>query len=248
MPQQGQVLVGLDPFEVGEMDAVGDVHGPALKLDRAARGLRDRPDDQRLEVGLLAVIVLEALEGYAVRLLPTDELEGTGPHRVLGGVALLHGLLVDDARPRLAQGVKEGGDGAPKVELDGVAVQDLHVLEVLDQGMGGSPEGGLSPVEGELHVIRGAFLAVVEFDPLADVEHVARRRRLLPALCQHGLQGAVRGDEHQVFKHLEQDVGRDVLRTGERIEDADIRAVRYDQGILGREGRHRYKAQGQGCK
>ena len=89
-----------DRLDVLRLDEVVALDVAGLERLETRRVVRDRPEDQPVELRLVAPVVVVAHHDEAVPARPGLELERTGPDRMLGAVGpggLEAGLLVDRA-------------------------------------------------------------------------------------------------------------------------------------------------------
>ena len=153
-------------------ERVGDVGLAPLEHGQARRLVRDRAEHQALHRGAFAPVAVERLEHQLDPGGERDEAIGPGADRRLLEAVLAHPLHV-------ALGNDPGGPGrGRRVEghevRPGLLEADAHVAGVHDFHRGHPRlEGGRGPapvaLEGELHVLRGDRVAVVEAH--ADAEH-----------------------------------------------------------------------------
>ena len=216
------VGVLLEPLDRFERQVPDQIDLARLQGGHLRRALRHDAERDRIELGRAGhevVGVLHQLDPVA-RLVGL-ELEGAGSDRLLADrlqlVARHHPCLA------VAEDLGKPGIGRLQLELDGVGVQHLHLVDDLE--IDARHRAGRlvdDPLDRGLHVLGIGLAAVMEFHALADLEGpgldvVAGG----PALGQIGLQLAVAVDfrdaavDEEVLDVLLTDLG---FRRVERIE------------------------------
>jgi hypothetical protein len=194
-PHGGQLLhaPSVDEGHVGERH---EVQVARLQPGHPRGGIRDELVDETIEVRTaLAEEVLVAVQDEEAPLLPVRELERSGPdglavRRVLADVALGVHVPGEDRDEQRHERAEQRGRRLREPHHRRVGIGGVDGVQVAEDR---EPEGmhRLRGLDGELHVLRGDRLAVVEGRPLHEVERVPERvRRDLPALREVGL-----GDE-----------------------------------------------------
>ncbi len=223
--QEVEVLVVLDE---GVVDLAGAQRGHDVGLvgDHAQHQLVDVGHALLEEVGM-------ALEHHLLLHLPVDQHERPGAQRVLVEVAvLLDPGLADDEAPEAAERGEEPGERLLGRELHAVLAGGLHLVDGDEVRL---PRRLLEePVEGELDVGRGQFLAVVELHPLAQLE-----RPHEPVLAHLPRLGQLRHRRHALVEADELAVHhRRATAPGQRGDELGIESRRLgglggDQGPAG---------------
>ena len=172
---RGQGEPGGAPDVLGDraVQEVGDVHLAALERGGARGLLGDAADHQALDARGLAPVAVEGLERELDPRLEAHELVRPGADGRLAEAVLadpLEVLLGHDPRRAGRARAVEGHEVRPRVlqvEADAARVHHLHVANpVLQDRRGRAPVA----LEGELHVLRGDRIAVVEARALAEHE------------------------------------------------------------------------------
>ena len=169
---------------------IGDVRLAGLEHGQTRRAVGNALDDHALDRGLLAPVLLVGLQHQLHTWRHAREAIGPEPHG-LASESLLADLLDvllghDPRRAGGRSGIEDQEVGPRRVknEADAMRVDDVHGLDPVVQRLrGGAPIAQ----EAELHVLRREGVAVVELQPLAQLELVHEAvRALLPGLGQTG--------------------------------------------------------------
>ena len=204
----GQVLVllGLQEGGGGQGGAEDHVGLAGLHGDEGGVHIGDEVEGDLLHGGGAVPVVLIGGQGDVLGGDPLHELEGAGAHGVAGELLLGDAVVVvgvdDGAVP---QHVDEVAVGVLQVDGDGVVVHDVAAVH----REGGELHPGLiaEALHGQLHIVGGEVVAVVELHALPQVEGVVQAvLRGLPVGGQHGHHLVVLVQGHQAVK----DVGAEV--------------------------------------
>src|SRR5229473_4717917 len=147
---------------------------PALSMARRV-AVGNALDDDSLDRRPLAPVLLVCLQHQLHSGSHAREAIGSEPHR-LASESLLTDLLDvllghDPRRARGRGGIEDEEVGPRRVqdEADAIRVNDVHGLDPVVQKVRG---GAAITQEAELHVLRREGVAVVELEPLAQLEFV----------------------------------------------------------------------------
>ena len=189
-------------------DRIGYVDLAALEHGKPRRLLGDDPEDQPLDVRRLAPVALVRLEHHLHAGVEGHELVGPGAD---GG--LLEPVLADllhvgfrhdpgGAGRRRRKERHEVGPGLAQLDADPQRVDDLDARNLLLEELG---RGAAIALEGELDVLGGHRLAVVEDDVAAQGELVGEPvRRHRPGLGQRWRRGiAGHGLQQRIVQRIE---------------------------------------------
>ena len=224
---------------------VGDVHLTPLQRGQPRGLVGDRSQDHALHVRRLPPVLIEGLQDQLDARRERDEFVRSGPDR-----RLLEPVVADLLDVLLRH--DPGGPGGPEIEghevgprpleadADAPGVGSLHRRDALLERLGGRATVAL---EGELDVLGGDRLAVVELHSLAEdelVDETVRGHR--PRLGQARRDGIARHRlEHRVVQGVDHHEGRDDPGGLGRIEpgggERDVRAP--DHLTFGRGGARR---------
>src|SRR3989449_3746098 len=177
-PRGDELQPGRPPDLLGHRarQEVRHVHLAALERGRTRRLVGDTPEDQALDARRLAPVTVERLEDQFHPRGEADEPVGSGADRALLEAFLADTLDVllghDPAGARRRRPVErhEVGPRLLEEEPDPARVDDLHLLDLILEEL---RRPAAVALEGELHVLGGDGLAVVELGPLAQHELVA---------------------------------------------------------------------------
>jgi len=217
-------------------DVADDVHPAGLDLGHLGGGLGNGAEDQVLEGGLPAPVLVERLEADELVPLPLHELPGAGSHR--GGrperlvADRLDVLLVHDReedQPLEQQRKRFVGD-----DVHGLRVHDLHFLDRADIAVLGRLLGLVDdPIERILHVRRGQDVAVVEANVLANLELPLGVRDRLPGRRQRRLELELGAAVQEGVEHVDVHEDPDPLEVHVGIEGRGVRHQGDGQRVLG---------------
>ena len=217
---EGEARGPLELLRQRAPDRVDDVDLAPLQRRQAGRLVGDHAEAQRLDARRLAPVVLVGLEHELDARRERHEAVRPGADgRLLEPVVsnLLHIFLRDDpagAGRRAAVEGHEVGPGLLQSEAHPLGVHDLHRGDLLLQELRGRASVAL---EGELDVLGGDRIAVVELDAFAQDELVGQavgrgapglRQARRHALARHGLHEGV------VERVVEHERGDDPGRLG----------------------------------
>ena len=102
----------LDQGDGIRVEVVGDVHRAGLQGHQARRGLGDGLENDLVHLGLLAPVVVVALEHDLVVLGPAHEFEGPGAHRVRVPIFSLRSAMALGERIGQSQSARLFSSGA----------------------------------------------------------------------------------------------------------------------------------------
>ncbi|MPM02424.1 hypothetical protein SDC9_48673 [bioreactor metagenome] len=268
-PRDDMILPLLRAVEIGRLGR-GVIHVEHVDLVGFEQhpqrlGVRDHADQQPVELGPSAPVLVIRLEHLAVvqRIIAQDERTGAvgGFRRQTELVArgLGEGAVVDRGTGRRQQR-KKGGIGLGQGDLDRLVIERLQarhagglaVEPVLGAGDEGQDVGAQRfgrgvqhPIEGVDHVIGGQLRAVVEFHALAQMERIGQPVvRDVPAFGQTGNQCRLPRPGGFRFHQPVEDVQRQrvEIRRHLRIGAFRIVEIGYAQHVLGQRGRQQHQA------
>src|SRR5215467_6857368 len=226
-------------------EGVGHVHIAALEGGRARRLVGNALEDHALDARGLAPVAVEGLQDQLDSGRERDDLVGAGAHGRLLEPVVAHSLdvlLRDDPAAARGGGAVEGHEVGPRFlehEAHAPAVDDPDFLDLaLEQRRGPTPVA----LEGELHVLGGDWITVVELGrPQHEVEGEPVRRHR-PRLGQAGCHGPGGHRLHQgvvnrVEHHERRDRGFRLARIQPSGRHRDVSADR--ELSIGRAGGRR---------
>jgi len=239
-----RLRVGLELGDDVGGDVADDVHAARLDLGDLGGDLRDGADDEVLERGLAAPVLVEGLEADQLVALPLDELPRPRSHR--GGRPerlVAHRLDVllghDGEEDEPLQQEREGlvGDDVDRLRihhadfLDGADIAVLgRLFRLVDHA-----------IEGVLDVLRGHRLPVVEAHALAELELPLGVRQRLPGGGERGLKLKLGVPVDQGVEHVDIDQDAHALEVHVGVEGGGVRDEGDDECVLrlrlGRGGR-----------
>ncbi len=237
--------------EVG-VDVADDVDAAGLELGHRGRDLGDRPEDDVLERGLAAPVLVERLEPDVLVALPLHELPGAGAHGRRAAerfvADLLDVLLRHDAE--VDQTLEQEREGLVGDQLDRVRVDDLHFLDRADVAVLGRLLLLLArlqhALERELHVLGRHRRAVVELDTPPELELPRRVVERLPRHGQRGLEFELGGAMQERVEHVDVDQHAHALEVHVGVEGRRVGRQRDRQGVLAlRPGADRHEERGE---
>jgi hypothetical protein len=152
---------------MGGVQVVGDIDLPLLDHRHARAGVHHTLEDEALDVGRFAPVLLIGLHDQPDSRRMADKLIRPQPDRMFPEAIVPHLLEVflrDDPPRRRGHGAVKGhevGPGLVQVEAHPVGIDDLHLPHPLVEDL------RLVAGEAEFHILGGEGVAVVEPQPLA---------------------------------------------------------------------------------
>ena len=228
-----QVRVGLEPVGQFGGDRVAADEMDVARLDGGGDRLRvdDRYDHDFVQFRpVRVVVVLEPLQGHRLAKLMVGDPERTGADRLQAVIRRAHaldGAARDDGHGP-ARGALEGLDQHRGLrlrqrDLDLVIADPDHVGEVADHPAVDRLVRVLRTLIGVDHIIGGEGIAVVEGDPLAQVEDVFGAGLVdLPVYRQVALGNQLRVDMGQPAQHVRGNLEQQHLVDLRRVDGAEL--------------------------
>ena len=185
-----QLEVGIAPYllQVIWKQVVSQVHFSCLQGDGSLGCLRDNLHNQLLCLCRSCIVIVKALQGNGIALLPLYKLiwAGTDWMKLEGFLVCLHHCLWNNGCKWYGKVSQSRCIRRLQLYINCIIVYHVHLVDKVNN-VGNS--GGINgPVQGELYILCLHLRTVVEFHALADVECVGCIGILIPALCNLGLQ------------------------------------------------------------